>query len=280
MDRTKIASVLATEPQGQDVTIAGWVRTVRSSKGGFSFISMNDGSCFAQIQVVADNNLPNYDSEILHLTGGCSIIVSGKLVASEGKNQSVEVQGSEIRVIGKSDAKKYPIQPKRHSFEYLRTQGHLRSRTNTFGAVARVRNRICSAIHEFFQEREFLYVHTPIITTSDCEGAGEQFSVTTLKLEDLPHDDEGGVDFSQDFFARPTFLTVSGQLEVEPYCCSLGDVYTFGPTFRAENSNTSRHLAEFWMIEPEIAFADLAADADLAEAYMKHCLRRDRKSVV
>jgi len=273
MDRTKIANVLATEPQGQDVTIAGWVRTVRSSKGGFSFISMNDGSCFAQIQVVADNNLPNYDSEILHLTGGCSIIVSGKLVASEGKNQSVEVQGSEIRVIGKSDAKKYPIQPKRHSFEYLRTQGHLRSRTNTFGAVARVRNRICSAIHEFFQEREFLYVHTPIITTSDCEGAGEQFSVTTLKLEDLPHDDEGGVDFSQDFFARPTFLTVSGQLEVEPYCCSLGDVYTFGPTFRAENSNTPRHLSEFWMVEPELAFADLKSDTDLAEAFLKHIFR-------
>ncbi len=273
MDRTKIAKALNTEPQGQDITIAGWVRTVRHSKGGFSFISMNDGSCFAQIQVVADNNLANYDSEILHLTAGCSIIVTGKLVVSEGKNQSVEVQGTEIRVVGTSDAEKYPIQPKRHSFEYLRSQGHLRSRTNTFGAVARVRNRICSAIHEFFQAREFLYVHTPIITTSDCEGAGEQFNVTTLKLEDLPRDDEGGVDFSQDFFARPTYLTVSGQLEVEPYCCSLGDVYTFGPTFRAENSNTPRHLAEFWMVEPELAFADLQSDTDLAEAFFKRIFR-------
>jgi asparaginyl-tRNA synthetase len=273
MDRTKIANVLSTEPQGQDITIAGWVRTVRHSKGGFSFISLNDGSCFAQIQVVVDNNLSNYDSEILHLTAGCSIIVTGKLVASEGKNQSVEVQGTEIRVVGKSDAEKYPIQPKRHSFEYLRSQGHLRSRTNTFGAVARVRNRICSAIHEFFQARDFLYVHTPIITTSDCEGAGEQFNVTTLKLEDLPRDDDGEVDFSQDFFARPTYLTVSGQLEVEPYCCSLGDVYTFGPTFRAENSNTPRHLAEFWMVEPELAFADLQSDTDLAEAFLKHIFR-------
>ncbi len=267
--RTKIREALSTAVDSE-LTLGGWVRTVRHSKGGFSFISLNDGSCFAQIQIVADNGLANYDSEILHLTAGCSIIVTGKLVASQGKGQSVELQATEIRVLGLADAAAYPMQQKRHSFEYLRTQAHLRTRTNTFGAVARVRNRICSAIHEFFQARGFLYVHTPIITSSDCEGAGEQFGVSTLDYENPPRGEDGLIDYCQDFFAKRTYLTVSGQLEVEPYCCSLGDVYTFGPTFRAENSNTPRHLAEFWMVEPEMAFCDLAGDADLAEVFLKH----------
>ena len=270
MQRTPIKTVLAEKPLDTEVSVAGWVRTVRHSKGGFSFISLNDGSCFAQLQVVADNNLPNYDGELANLATGASAAVTGTVVESQGKGQSVEIQASEVRLLGPVDAETYPIQAKRHSFEFLRTVAHLRTRTNTFGAVARVRSRICHAIHEFFRDRGFLYVHTPIITASDCEGAGDLFRVTTLDPADPPKTPEGQIDYDADFFARKTHLTVSGQLEVEPYCCSLGNVYTFGPTFRAENSNTPRHLAEFWMIEPELAFADLDDDARLAEAFLKH----------
>ena len=269
MSRALIADVLTDTPVGTEVTVGGWVRTLRTSKGGFSFLLLNDGSCLAQIQIVADGKLPNYDDEIVHLTAGCSVIARGKLVASPAKGQRVEVHAAEIRVIGLADAAKYPIQPKRHSFEFLRTQAHLRPRTNTFGAVARVRNAVCAAIHEFFQSRGFLYVHTPIVTASDCEGAGELFRVSTLDPLAPPRRDDGKVDFTQDFFGRATYLTVSGQLDVETYACALGNVYTFGPTFRAENSNTPRHLAEFWMIEPEMAFCDLQGDADLAEEFVK-----------
>jgi len=270
MDRTLIGDALNTVPVGDEVTVAGWVRTLRTSKGGFSFIAINDGSCLAQIQVVADGKLDNYDDQIVHLTAGCSVVARGKLVESPAKGQRVEVHADEVRVIGTADAENYPIQPKRHTFEFLRTQAHLRTRTNTFGAVARVRNVVCAAIHEFFQSRGFLYINTPIIASNDCEGAGELFRVTALDLAALAAATDTQVDFAQDFFGRATFLTVSGQLEAEAYACSLGNVYTFGPTFRAENSNTPRHLAEFWMIEPEMAFCDLAGDADLAEDFLKH----------
>jgi len=270
MKRVLIKDALTDVPVGETVTVAGWVRTLRTSGGGFSFLTVNDGSCLASLQVVADGKLGNYDDEIVHLTAGSSVVVTGRLVESPAKGQRVEVQADEVRVLGLADAERYPIQPKRHSFEFLRTQAHLRTRTNTFGAIARVRNVVCLAIHEFFQQRGFLYVHTPVITASDCEGAGEMFRVTTLDPEAAPRDDGGKTDYTQDFFARQTFLTVSGQLEAETYACSLGNVYTFGPTFRAENSNTPRHLAEFWMIEPEMAFADLADDADLAEDFVKY----------
>ena len=270
MQRTCIVEALNDSQIDSEVTLAGWVRTVRTSKGGFSFLTINDGSCLGCIQIVADGTLANYDSEIVHMTAGASVSVEGKLVASPAKGQRVEVHATAVSLLGPADAEHYPIQPKRHSFEFLRTQAHLRARTNTFGAVARVRNTISLAIHEFFQARRFLYVNTPIITASDCEGAGEMFRVSTLDLANLPRDEAGQVDRSQDFFARPTFLTVSGQLEAETYACALDRVYTFGPTFRAENSNTPRHLAEFWMVEPEMAFADLADDADLAEGMLKH----------
>jgi len=260
MNPTPIKEALTDRPIGSAVTVAGWVRTIRTSKGGFSFITLNDGSCLATIQVVADEKLPNYADEVVRLSAGAAVIATGTLAESQGKGQRVEIQATEIRVVGAADAEHYPIQPKRHTFEFLRTQAHLRARTNTFGAVARVRNAMCAAIHEFFQARGFLYVHTPIITASDCEGAGQMFRVTTV---------EPGKPDEDDFFARRTHLTVSGQLEAETYACALGKVYTFGPTFRAENSNTPRHLAEFWMVEPEMAFTDLAADADLAEAFLK-----------
>ncbi len=262
MKTTAIKDALTDVPVGAELALAGWVRSVRHSKGGFSFVTLNDGSCLAAIQIVADAKLANYESEIAHLTAGASVIAAGRLVESQGKGQRVEVQASEVRVIGTADAEKYPIQPKRHTFEFLRSQAHLRPRTNTFGAVARVRNAICAAVHEFFQARGFLYVHTPIITASDCEGAGEMFRVTTLE--------PGQQDFEADFFGRRTNLTVSGQLGAEAYACAMGKVYTFGPTFRAENSNTPRHLAEFWMVEPEMAFCDLAGAADLAEEFLKH----------
>jgi asparaginyl-tRNA synthetase len=271
MHRTLIKNALSMSPPAE-VTVGGWVRTVRTSKGGFSFVQINDGSCLATIQIVADGDLPNYE-DITHLTAGASVLVTGQLVESQGKGQSVEVQAADFRIIGLSDPEAYPMQQKRHSFEFLRTQAHLRVRSNTFGAVARVRNTICAAIHEFFQQRDFLYVHTPIVTASDCEGAGELFRVSTLDPAALPHDEQGGIDWEQDFFGRQTYLTVSGQLEAETYACGLGNVYTFGPTFRAENSNTPRHLAEFWMVEPEMAFCDLAGNADLAEAFLKHVFR-------
>ena len=270
--RTFIRDALAGQGLDSEITVAGWVRTVRLSKGGFAFVALNDGSCQETFQVVAGQALANYGSEIAKLAAGCSVVAQGKLVSSQGKGQSYELQASELRVLGWADPAKYPIQQKHHTYEFLRTQAHLRSRTNTFGAVARVRNAISMAIHEFFQSRGFLYIHTPIITASDCEGAGQMFRVTTLDPANPPRVDgqaDGPVDFGQDFFGRRTNLTVSGQLEGETYACALGNVYTFGPTFRAENSNTTRHLAEFWMVEPEMAFCDLHGNADLAEEFVK-----------
>ncbi len=269
MRRTLIKEALTNSDAGQQITVAGWVRTVRHSKGGFSFLTMNDGSCLACLQVVAGKELANYEQDILHLTAGCSVIVSGTLVESPAKGQAVELQAAEVCLTGSAEAESYPIQPKRHSFEFLRTQAHLRCRTNTFGAVARVRSVVSAAIHEFFQSRGFIYLHTPIITASDCEGAGQLFRVTALSPDALRRDEAGDVDYGEDFFGRATYLTVSGQLEAEAYACAMGNVYTFGPTFRAENSNTPRHLAEFWMIEPEMAFCDLQDAADLAEAFLK-----------
>jgi asparaginyl-tRNA synthetase len=268
----RIADVLAGQPAvGQAATIQGWVRTRRDSKAGLSFIHVHDGSAFAALQVVAQAALPNYEAEVLRLTAGCAVRVIGILAPSQGQGQSVELQADEVEVIGwVDDPDSYPISPKRHSFEYLREVAHLRPRTNTIGAVTRVRHTLAMAIHRFFDERGFTWVHTPIITSADAEGAGELFRVSTLDLANLPRTSDGNVDFNQDFFGRPTFLTVSGQLNVESYCLALTNVYTFGPTFRAENSNTSRHLAEFWMVEPEIAFADLDSDAALAEDLLKY----------
>ena len=273
MQRTMVKRALSMGA-GERVLVKGWVKTRRDSKAGLSFINLDDGSCFGDLQVVAPAELANYSSEVLHLTTGCSIEAEGELVESQGKGQAVELKADRVTVVGwVEDPDTYPVPAKRHTFEYLREQAHLRTRTNTFGAVARVRHRLAMATHEFFDSRGFLWVHTPIITGSDCEGAGEMFRVSTLDFLNMPRTEEGGVDYSRDFFGKEANLTVSGQLNVETYCCSLSNVYTFGPTFRAENSNTSRHLAEFWMIEPEIAFADLSDNADLAEAYMKHCLR-------
>ena len=258
-------------PAGEPVTVRGWVRTRRDSKAGLSFVNVSDGSCFAPIQVVAPSTLPNYESEVKHLTAGCSVIATGTLVASQGQGQSFEIQASAIEVVGwVEDPLTYPMQPKQHSLEYLREFAHLRPRTNLFGAVTRIRHCLAQAVHRFFHERGFYWISTPIITTSDAEGAGQMFRVSTLDLANLPRTKDGEVDFSRDFFGKETFLTVSGQLNVEGYALALSKVYTFGPTFRAENSNTTRHLAEFWMIEPEIAFADLAANADLAEDFLKY----------
>ena len=272
MTRTRIAKALASEDIGRGITVMGWVRTRRDSKGGFSFIEITDGSCMSNLQIIADDGLTNYSEEILQLQAGCSIRVTGKLTASQGKGQKVELQADEIEVLGWSDPQSYPLQKKRHSFEFLRTIAHLRPRTNTFGAIARVRNTMSRAIHTFFQERGFIYIHTPIITGSDCEGAGELFRVTNFDLDQAPKK-EGKIDFDKDFFGAPANLTVSGQLEAEAYALSMGDVYTFGPTFRAENSNTSRHLAEFWMIEPEMAFCDLQGDIDLAVEFLKYIFK-------
>ncbi len=269
LKRTRIVQVLSSEKAGTELTLMGWVRTRRDSKGGFSFIELNDGSCLNSLQVVADGKIPNYKEDVLNLQTGCSIKVRGTLAESPGKGQKVELHAEEIEVFGWADPEVYPLQKKRHSFEFLRTIAHLRPRTNTFGAVARVRNAMSHAIHTFFQERGFIYLHTPIITGSDCEGAGEMFRVTTFDLEHIPIK-EGHPDFSQDFFGTPANLTVSGQLEAEIYALAMGDVYTFGPTFRAEDSNTSRHLAEFWMIEPEMAFCDLEGDVALAVEFLKY----------
>ena len=261
-------------PAGGEVTVRGWVRTRRDSKAGLSFVNVSDGSCFAPIQVVASNTLDNYESEVKHLSTGCAVIATGTLVASQGQGQSFEIQASKLEVVGwVEDPLTYPMQPKQHSLEYLREFAHLRPRTNLFGAVTRIRNCLSQAVHRFFHERGFNWISTPIITTSDAEGAGQMFRVSTLDMANLPRNSAGEVDFSRDFFGKETFLTVSGQLNVEAYCLSLSKVYTFGPTFRAENSNTTRHLAEFWMIEPEIAFADLAEDADLAEEFLKYLFR-------
>lgn len=297
MAQVKVKDALRGEP-GQTVTVKGWVRTRRDSKAGLSFVQVHDGTCHDAIQVVAKNDLPNYEDEIARLTTGCAVEADGVLVESKGKGQSVEIQAAAVRVVGwVEDPDTYPVPMKRHTMEYLREQAHLRVRTNTFGSVARVRHTLAMAVHRFFDERDFYYVHTPIITGSDAEGAGEMFRVSTLDLTrpleriigagespdavayrkevkekglNMPPWSYGQVDFGQDFFGRETNLTVSGQLNVETYCQALSRVYTFGPTFRAENSNTSRHLAEFWMIEPEIAFADLVDDAKLAEEMLKY----------
>ncbi|HUW37889.1 MAG TPA: asparagine--tRNA ligase [Rhodocyclaceae bacterium] len=258
-------------PADSPVTLKGWVRTRRDSKAGISFVHVSDGSCFHPVQVVAPNTLPNYADEVMRLTAGCALEASGTIVPSPAKGQPFEMQASEIKVLGwVEDPDTYPIQPKPHTLEYLREVAHLRPRTNVIGATTRVRHSVAQAIHRFFHEHGFYWVNTPIITSSDAEGAGELFRVSTLDLMNLPRTPEGKVDYVQDFFGREAFLTVSGQLNVESYCLALSKVYTFGPTFRAENSNTSRHLAEFWMVEPEIAFADLSDNAALAEALLKY----------
>jgi asparaginyl-tRNA synthetase len=257
---------------GQEVTIKGWVRTVRNQKT-FTFVEVNDGSTLSNFQIIMTPNMPGYEKLLTQLTTGCSISANGIIVESPAKGQALEMQASAITLIGKSDPETYPLQKKKHTFEFLRTIAHLRPRTNTFGAMTRIRNALAFATHQFFQNRGFLYVHTPIITGSDCEGAGQMFHVTTLDIANSPKTPQGNVDYTQDFFARPTYLTVSGQLDGEIFACAMSDIYTFGPTFRAENSNTSRHLAEFWMVEPEMAFADLNDDMDCAEAYLKYVFK-------
>lgn len=259
---------------GSPLILQGWVRTRRDSKAGLSFISLNDGSGQDSIQIVAPNTLANYHSEIVRLTAGCAVRCTGVLAPSQGKGQSFEVQATQIEVLGwVDDPETYPVQPKAHSMEFLREVAHLRPRTNTFGAIARIRHCIAQAIHRYFHEHGFYWVNTPIVTASDCEGAGQMFRVSTLDMMNLPKTEKGGIDWHKDFFGKEAYLTVSGQLNVEAYCLALSKVYTFGPTFRAENSNTTRHLAEFWMIEPEIAFADLNDDAVLAEQFLKYVFK-------
>ncbi|MFO0559092.1 MAG: asparagine--tRNA ligase [Polyangiales bacterium] len=275
MTVVRIADVLAEKVAvGTKITVRGWVRTRRDSKAGLSFIHVSDGTCQNPLQIVAQNTLPNYESDVLKLSTGASVIVTGNLVASQGKGQKFELQAEEVAVVGLvDDPETYPMQPKEHTLEYLREVAHLRPRSNTFGAVSRVRHCLAQAIHRYFHEQGFFWVNTPIITASDCEGAGQMFRVSTLDAVNPPKTENGRVDFSQDFFGKEAYLTVSGQLAVEAYCLALSKVYTFGPTFRAENSNTARHLAEFWMIEPEIAFATLKDDADLAEGFLKYVLK-------
>ncbi|MCW8127358.1 asparagine--tRNA ligase [Microbulbifer halophilus] len=257
--------------EGSEARIQGWIRTRRDSKAGLSFLAVHDGSGFDPIQVVVEANIHNYESEVLRLTTGCAVDITGTLKPSQGKGQAIELLATEVQVVGwVEDPDTYPMSPKRHTMEHLREHAHLRPRTNVGGAVTRVRNCIAQALHRFFHENGFNWIHTPILTASDCEGAGELFRVSTLDQANLPLTDKGEVDYSQDFFGEESFLTVSGQLNVESYCLALSKVYTFGPTFRAENSNTTRHLAEFWMVEPEIAFADLADTADLSEKMLKY----------
>ncbi|PHM61290.1 asparagine--tRNA ligase [Xenorhabdus ishibashii] len=261
-------------PVGNEVTVRGWIRTRRDSKAGISFLAVYDGSCFNPLQAVVNNSLPNYQDEILHLTTGCSVEITGIVVESQGKGQDFELQATKVVVVGMvDDPDTYPMAAKRHSIEYLREVAHLRPRTNLIGAVARVRHTLAQALHRFFHEKGFFWVSSPLITASDTEGAGEMFRVSTLDLQNLPRTDKGEVDFSQDFFGREAFLTVSGQLNGEAYACALSKIYTFGPTFRAENSNTSRHLAEFWMVEPEVAFADLNDIAKLSEEMLKYVFK-------
>jgi len=275
MTTLNCADILAGRaPKDAPVTLKGWVRTRRDSKAGISFVHVSDGSCFHPVQVVAPNTLPNYADEVTRLTAGCAVEATGTIVPSPAKGQPFEMQAASLRVVGWiDDPDTYPIQPKPHTLEFLREVAHLRPRTNVVGALTRVRHTIAHSIHQFFHAQGFYWVNTPIITSSDAEGAGEMFRVSTLDQMNLPRDAAGKVDYTQDFFGRETFLTVSGQLNVEAYCLALSKVYTFGPTFRAENSNTSRHLAEFWMIEPEIAFADLSDNASLAEALLKHVFK-------
>ncbi len=269
--RTKIKQ-LTTADINKKITIKGWIRSIRNQKT-FSFIAINDGSTLSGLQVIYESNTPNYEQTLSLLATGAAVAVTGTLVQSTGKEQAFELKAEEITIIGPCDPDTYPLQKKHHTFEFLRTIAHLRPRTNTIGAIARVRNALSYATHKFFQERGFLYIHTPLITGSDCEGAGQMFNVTTLDLKNPPKNLKGEIDYAQDFFGRKTYLTVSGQLEGETYACALSDIYTFGPTFRAENSNTSRHLAEFWMIEPEMAFADLNDNMECAESYLKYSLK-------
>jgi asparaginyl-tRNA synthetase len=268
----RIREILKNALPEESLTIQGWVRTKRELKE-FSFMEVNDGSCLANLQVVIDKQLDNYDSILKKINTGSSVEVSGVIAPSVGKGQRIELQASSIQVYGESDPEVYPLQKKRHSFEFLRTIGHLRSRTNTLGAVFRVRNACAWAIHKFFQERDFFWVHSPIITASDCEGAGELFTVTNFDLNKIPKTETGDIDYSQDFFGKHAYLTVSGQLQAEVMAMSFANVYTFGPTFRAENSNTSRHLAEFWMVEPEMAFCDIEGDQNLAEEFLRYVFK-------
>lgn len=271
MKRTKIIDVLKGELVGQTICVKGWVRTRRGNKA-VSFIALNDGSTIHNLQIVADNE--RFSSELMStISTGASLCVVGQLVSSQGAGQSVEIQAESIEVLGTADPESYPLQKKGHSLEFLREIAHLRPRTNTFGAIYRIRHQMSIAIHTYFHERGFVYFHAPIITGSDCEGAGQMFQVTTLPLDKPPLREDGGLDYAQDFFARPTALTVSGQLEGEMAAMALGAIYTFGPTFRAENSNTPRHLAEFWMIEPEVAFIEIEENMDLAEDFIKHCVQ-------
>ena len=269
MTSARIKHILASGQPGEALTIQGWVRTKRAAKK-FTFIEVNDGSAMSGLQVIANEDIPGYAESMERLSTGASVEIVGTLAESPGKGQRVELQASSVKVFGESDGETYPLQKKRHSFEFLRTIGHLRSRTNTLGAVFRVRNACAIAVHNFFQERDFLWMHTPILTASDCEGAGEMFAVTRFNLDEVPRTKDGKADYGQDFFGKPAYLTVSGQLEAEIMSMAFSNVYTFGPTFRAENSNTSRHLAEFWMIEPEMAFCNLEGNADLAEAFLKY----------
>jgi asparaginyl-tRNA synthetase len=271
VDTITVAEARKAEAVGKKVRLRGWVRTRRDSKGGFSFIELNDGSCQGNVQVVAPGELANYEAVVKQLHTGASVSIDGEVKASPAKGQATEVLASRVELLGGAPAETYPLQKKGHTFEFLRTIAHLRPRTNTFGAISRLRHQVSMSIHQFFHENGFVYIHTPIITASDCEGAGALFRVTTLDTESPPKA-EGKTDFTKDFFHKPAYLTVSGQLQVESFACSLGKVYTFGPTFRAENSNTPRHLAEFWMIEPEMAFYELTDNMDLAEAFLKRII--------
>src|SRR5262245_11972883 len=273
MDTISVSDARRVEAVGRQVRLRGWVRTRRDSKGGFSFIELNDGSCQGNVQIVAPGELPNYEGVVKHLHTGASVAIVGEVKASPAKGQATEVHAEKVELVGEADPEKYPLQKKGHTFEFLRSIAHLRPRTNTFGALARLRNQVSKSIHDFFQEQGFLYIHTPIITTSDCEGAGALFRVSTIDPDKPPKAEGGGVDYTKDFFHKPAFLTVSGQLQVEAFCCSMSKVYTFGPTFRAENSNTPRHLAEFWMIEPEMAFYDLQDNMTLAESFLKRIIK-------
>lgn len=272
METPRIVDILQNGQASATVLVKGWIRTKRELKG-FAFVEINDGSCLTNLQVILESDLPDYEELLKQLNIGAAVGIKGELVASPGKGQKLELKAQEIAIYGSSNPDTYPLQKKRHSFEFLRTIGHLRNRTNSLGAVMRVRNACANAIHQFFQSRGFLWIHTPIITTNDCEGAGELFTVTSLDLKNLPKTEVQEVDYSEDFFGRHAYLTVSGQLQAEVMACTFSQVYTFGPTFRAENSNTSRHLAEFWMVEPEMAFCDLLGNQDLAEAFLKHIFK-------
>ena len=271
-EKTTVADARMAEFIGQSVLLQGWVRTRRDSRAGFSFVELNDGSSFGNIQILVSQELPNYETEIKLITAGSSIAVQGIVKESPGQGQETEIEAETVELIGPADPATYPLQKKGHTLEFLRSIAHLRVRTNTFGAVARVRNRISYSIHQFFQENGFFYVHTPIITASDCEGAGHMFRVSSLDPNKLPKDNKGNIDYSKDFFGKAAYLTVSGQLNVETYCAGMSRVYTFGPTFRAENSNTPRHAAEFWMVEPEIAFCELEENMSWAEKFLKRLI--------